>query len=192
MHPYSDHPPCRQIWSWQHSSTPPRSSSQKHPRKSNHNSSAHTKVMLIHLLEWPEVCSSCSCVSLLAITGLELKEMTLVVCQVYITLLWPKKLLELQLQHKLQIHWPPMYLGTLIESIIMEILLPIVSTISNKWTSLIGLATNVYIDLNLFSLVWARVRVQVKMSEITVQKSGYAIKPDMYTGCQQCTAINPY
>ena len=30
------------------------------------------------------------------------------------------------------------------------------------------------------------------MKEVTVQMSGYAIKPDMYTGCQQCTAINPY
>jgi len=36
------------------------------------------------------------------------------------------------------------------------------------------------------------VKAQVKMSEITVQKSGYAIKPDMYTGFQQCTAMNPY
>jgi len=30
------------------------------------------------------------------------------------------------------------------------------------------------------------------MSEITVQKNGYAIKPDMCTGFQQCTAINSY
>ena len=72
------HAPCRQIWSWQHSSTPPKSSSQKHPRKSNHNSSAHTKAMLVHLLGWQEVCS-CSCVSLLAVTcrSLQLKLMTL-------------------------------------------------------------------------------------------------------------------
>jgi len=70
IHILITHHVARQIWSWQHSSTPPRSSSQKHPRKLNHNSSAHTKVMLIHLRGWPEVCS-CSCVPLLAVTCMQ-------------------------------------------------------------------------------------------------------------------------